>query len=477
MNRNVALNIILGFAMAGCTLNPQYSRPPAPIPDQWPASPAYSEATDADGELMPADLEWREFVADARLVKVIEIALASNRDLRVAALNVERVRALYDIQRAQLYPIVNATGGAVRQKASGDFTSAGQSRISKAYEVNLGAIAWEVDFFGRIRSLADQALEEFMATQQARHSTQILLVSSVAQAYFTLAASREALSLSQRTFQTQKEAFDIVSRQYDVGLATELDLRRAQTPVEIARGDIARYTQLAAEARNALVLLIGSSISEDLLSDELDQISPQTPVAAGLSSDVLLRRPDIVAAEHRLRGAYAQIGAARAAFFPRISLTSTIGAASVELSNLFASGNGAWTYGATIVMPIFDPRTWAAHRVTKVEQEIALAQYERAIQTAFREVADALAVRGTIDERVAAQQALVDALQETHRLSMVRYERGIDSYLGVLDAQRSLFDAQQGLIALRLLQRVSQDRLYAVLGGGWRPEEVQAAVR
>lgn len=478
MNKTIAVTIIMGFSLlSGCTLAPKYARPDAPVPDQWPAGEAYGQGQDANGEPKPGEIGWRQFFTDPKLLKIIDAALANNRDLRVAALNVERVRALYDIQRAELYPVVNAGGSGVRQRASADFTAPGQSRISKMYEVNLGAIAWEIDFFGRVRSLAGEALEEFLATQQARHGTQILLVSSVADAYLTLAASREALALSKRTLQTQQEAFRLVKKQYDNGIATELDLRRAQTPVEIARGDVARYTQLAAEAENALRLLVGSSVSQELVSDELDQVSPQTRIAAGLSSEVLLRRPDILAAEHRLRGAYARIGAARAAFFPRISLTSTIGTASVELSDLFASGTGTWSYGAQIVMPIFDPRTWAAHRVSKVEREIAVAEYERAIQTAFREVADALAVRGTVDERVAAQQALVDALTDTYRLSLSRFEKGIDSYLGVLDAQRSLFDAQQALIAIRLLQRASQIRLYAVLGGGWQPQEANVAAK
>jgi len=478
MNKTIAVTIIMGFSLlSGCTLAPKYARPDAPVSDQWPAGAAYGQGQDATGEPKPGEIGWRQFFTDPKLLKIIDAALANNRDLRVAALNVERVRALYDIQRAELYPVVNAGGSGVRQRASADFTAPGQSRISKMYEVNLGAIAWEIDFFGRVRSLAGEALEEFLATQQARHGTQILLVSSVADAYLTLAASREALALSKRTFQMQKEAFSLVKKQYDNGIATELDLRRAQTPVEIARGDVARYTQLAAEAENALRLLVGSSVSQELVSDELDQVSPQTRIAAGLSSEVLLSRPDILAAEHRLRGAYARIGAARAAFFPRISLTSTIGSASLELSDLFASGTGTWSYGAQIVMPIFDPRTWAAHRVSKVEREIAVAEYERAIQTAFREVADALAVRGTVDERVAAQQALVEALTASYRLSLSRFEKGIDSYLGVLDAQRSLFDAQQALIALRLLQRASQIRLYAVLGGGWQPEEAHVAAK
>jgi len=471
MNKTLTLIVACGASLlGGCTLAPKYSRPDAPVPADWPAGAAYEEQGATD-EPTPAEVGWRDFLPDPKLRKVIETALVNNRDLRVAALNVRKARALYGVQRAGLFPTINAVGSGSEHRASSDFTAPGARRTGKQYSVDLGAVAWEIDFFGRIRSLADEALEDYLATEQAHHSARLLLVSSVARAYLTLAADREALALSRRTLATQKEAYELARRRYDLGVATELDLRRAQAPVEAARGDIARYSQSAARAANALRLLVGSPIPDDLLPAKLDGVEPPAQVSAGLSSEVLLARPDIVAAEHRLKGSYARIGAARAAFFPRISLTSTIGAASLQLSNLFAGGMGTWTYGPQIVMPIFDARTWSAHRASKVEREIAVAEYERAIQAAFREVADALAVCGTVDERVAAQEALVKALSDTHRLSLARFDKGIDSYLGVLDAQRSLFDAQQGLISLRLLQLASRIRLYAVLGGGWQAKE------
>lgn len=478
MNTRIVISVILGASLVGgCTLAPEYSRPDAPVPEQWPQGDAYPDAIEADGQKAPLQLTWREFFTDHKLQEVIAISLDNNRDLRLAILNVERSRALYGISRAELYPSVNAAGSGARQRASTDFTAPGQSKTSKQYDVNLAMVAWEIDLFGRVRSLADEALEGFLATRQAQNATQILLVSSVADAYLTLAASLEALDLSSRTLDTQREAYDLVKRQYDAGIATELDLRRAQTPVEIARGDVARYTQLAAEARNALNLLAGTVVPDELLpAADLGTVSPPTPIAAGLKSDVLLLRPDIMGAEHRLRGAYARIGAARAAFFPRISLTTSLGTASVELHDLFSSGMGTWSYGAQIVMPVFDPRIWAALKASKVEREIALTEYERAIQVAFREVADTLAVNGTVGERVAAQQALVDALDDTYRLARSRFDQGIDSYLGVLDAQRSLFDAQQGLIALRLLELSNQVRLYAVLGGGWQPVDMSEVI-
>ncbi|RLB89735.1 MAG: multidrug transporter, partial [Deltaproteobacteria bacterium] len=342
----------------------------------------------------------------------------------------------------------------------------GEPRTTKQYSVNLGIASWEIDFFGRIRSLKEQALQRYLATEEARRSAQISLVSEVARVYLALAADREDLKLARSTLHTQQGVYDLIRRQYEVGLANELDLHRAQTQVDAARGDVARFMQLVAQDQNALNLLAGSPVPEDLLPPDLTSVSTPKDISPGLSSEVLLRRPDIMAAEHQLKAAYAFIGAARAAFFPRISLTTSLGTASAELSGLFSSGNGTWSFAPQVVMPIFDARTWAAYRVSKAQRKIALTQYERTIQTAFREVADTLAVQGTVHERLSAQQSLVNALAETYRLSVNRYTNGIDSYLGVLDAQRSLYAAQQGLIALHLAKMVNQVSLYAVLGGG-----------
>jgi multidrug efflux system outer membrane protein len=337
---------------------------------------------------------------------------------------------------------------------------------AEQYSVNLGITSWEIDFFGRIRSLKDRALEEYLATDQARRSAQILLVSVVGQTYLALAADREALKLVAAALETRENAYKLIRKRQEVGIASELDLRQAQSQVDIAQGDVARYTQLAAQDENALNLLVGSPLPPALLPENLSNVRPPKEISPGLSSDVLLQRPDVLAAEHRLKAANANIGAARAAFFPRISLTTTLGTASADLSGLFASGQGTWGFAPQIVMPIFDARTWPAYDATKVEKEISVAQYEQAIQAAFREVADALAVRGTVNQQIAAQQSLVDAVAETYRLSNARYTRGIDSYLGVLDAQRSLYMAQQGLIALRLVRFANRVSLYTVLGGG-----------
>jgi multidrug efflux system outer membrane protein len=334
------------------------------------------------------------------------------------------------------------------------------------YDVSLGITSWELDFFGRIRSLKDRALEEYIATDQARRSFQILLVSSVANAYLAFAADRENLKLAASTLEAQETTYKLIRKRSDVGLASDLDLRRAQSQVEAARGDVARYTQVVAQDENALNLLVGALLPQELMPSDLGGISPVKEISPGLSSEVLLHRPDVLAAEHHLKAANANIGAARAAFFPRISLTAAVGTASAELSNLFKSGQETWAFAPQIVVPIFDARMWSAYDVTKLEKEISVAQYEKAIQTAFREVADALAVRGTVDQQIAAQQSLVNAVTETYRLSNARYTKGIDSYLGVLDAQRSLYGAQQGLIALRLARFTNCITLYKVLGGG-----------
>ena len=463
-----ALCLSLGalLCLSGCTLAPEYSRPKAPIPADWPSGAAYQDTQPTTNPSDATQLKRQEFFSDENLQRVIEIALQNNRDLRLAALNAERARALYGIQRAELFPVANAVGSGSKQRVPADLSATGKSMVSEQYGANLGLSSWEIDFFGRIRSLADRALEEYLATEQARRSAQILLVSGVANAYLTLAADRETLKLAKTTLESQQAAYDLVKRRLDRGLVPELDLHRAQTQVDAARGDLARFTRLAAQDENALNLLVGSPVPDDLLPAELGGARPLKEISPGVSSEVLLRRPDILQAEALLKAANANIGAARTAFFPRISLTTSIGTGSVELSGLFQPGSRTWSFAPQIVMPIFDSRTWSALKVTEVEKQSALAQYEKAIQTAFREVADALAVRGTVDQQIAAQESLVHAAAETYRLSDARYSKGIDNYLSVLDAQQSLYAAQQRLVALRLGRLANQVRLYAVLGGG-----------
>lgn len=467
------------LAAAGCMLAPSYTRPEAPVPADWPSGPAY-ERSGAEAERPAAAVGWEEFVRDPRLVRLIGLALENNRDFRLAVLNVERARALYRVQRDELLPAVRVGAEYSRRRASEHLTQPGQPRTSERYSVDLGIAAWEIDLFGRIRSLSEAALEEYLASEQARRGAQILLVSEVARAYYSLAADLKSLKLAEETLATQQEIYELIQRQFERGLIPQIDVYRAQTQVESARGEVARFQERVAQDRHALMLLVGGSVSEELWPGGLEEVQPPQDVAPGLPSEVLLNRPDVLEAESRLRAAHANIGAARAAFFPRISLTTTLGTASDELSGLFGAGAGTWSFVPQMVAPIFDARTWSAYEVAKVQRELALTSYEKAIQTAFREVADALAARGSVERQLAAQEALVEALEKTYQLALSRYQKGLDSYLAVLDAQRSLYQAQQGLVTLRLAKLASQVRLYAVLGGGWlssSPLSAQGAER
>lgn len=467
MNRKLILLLaIMVFLPAGCTMAPQYTRPDAPVPSAWPTGAAYQETKTVAAAPAVSELPWREFITDEHLQKVIETALNNNRDLRVAALNVERARAYYGISRVTLLPTVNATGSMSKGRVPADLSSTGKETTSEQDSVNLGIASWEIDFFGRIRSLKDKALEEYIATDQARRSAQILLISAVANTYYTLAADRENLHLAVSTMDAQETSYKLIRRRYEVGFASEVDLKRAQSQVEASKGDVFRYTQLTAQDENALNLLVGSPVPPELLPPKLSSVSPPKEISPGLPSELLLQRPDVLAAEHQLKAANANIGAARAALFPRISLTASFGTASAELSGLFKDGSSTWSFAPQIVIPIFDARTWYAYDVTKIEKKIYIAQYEKAIQAAFREVADALAVKGTVNQQIAAQQSLVDAVAGTYRFSHMRYTKGIDNYLSVLDAQRSLYAAEQGLILLRLSRLTNRVTIYKVLGGG-----------
>lgn len=470
----IAASIPLGalLCLSGCTMAPNYTRPEAPVPVSWPSGPAYKEVATASKPV--ADIPWKEFFVDPQLRKLIALALGNNRDLRVAVLNIEKSRAQYQVQRSNLFPKVDATANGYFERLPSDLSGitdpSGKPRsiTIEQYTVGLGVSSYELDLFGRVRSLKDQALENFLATEQARRSVKISLVSQVAAAYLTLAADKERLNLAKDTLTSQQSSYQLTKSRFEAGVSSALDLHQAQTTLDTARVDIARFTTFVAQDENALSLVVGSPVPTDMLPPSLTEtLTALKDVTPGLPSEVLLHRPDILQAENLLKGANANIGAARAAFFPRITLVSNIGFGSDDLGGLFKPGSFAWKFAPQITLPIFDGGSNQANLTAAgVDRDIAVAQYEKAIQTAFREVADALAQRGTIDDQLAAQQSLTAATAENYHLSNARYENGVDSYLAVLDSQRSLYVAQQNLIAVRLARLTNLVTLYKVLGGG-----------
>ncbi len=468
MTRVLCLPLGAVLCLAGCTMAPKYTRPEAPVPTAWPSGPAYQDVTGKPADKAIADIPWQDFFVDGKLRKVVALSLDNNRDLRVAALNIERSRAQYQIQRSDLFPKVDANASATYQRLAEDFSGTGLPLNLHQYNVGLGVSSYELDLFGRVRSLKDQALQQFFATGEARRSVQISLVAQVAANYLTLAADRELLKLAKDTLTSQQTSYQLIRSRYESGISSALDLHQAQTSVDTARVDIARFTTFVAQDENALNLVVGSTVPADLLPGALsDTLTALKDLQPGLPSDVLLRRPDILQAEDLLKGANANIGAARAAFFPRITLVSSVGLGSDDLGGLFKGGSFVWKFAPQISLPIFDAGSNRANlKVAEVDRDIAVAQYEKAIQTAFREVADALALRGTINDQVAAQQSLTDATGESYRLSQARYEKGVDSYLNVLDSQRSLYGSQQNLISVRLARLTNLVTLYKVLGGG-----------
>ncbi|GHT82968.1 outer membrane protein OprM [Betaproteobacteria bacterium] len=461
--RTLCTILATSFAATACTLAPTYERPQAPVPATWPTVAAEAATPVA------AELPWRDYFADPRLLEVIDLALANNRDLRVAALNIERVRALYRIQRADLYPSLDLSGGQNAQRVPANLSQTGDALITRQYSAGIGT-AWELDFFGRVRSLNDQALESYLATKEARRSAQISLVAEVANAWLALAADHELLDLARRTYATQQQSVDLIKQGVDAGAASALDLSQARTAMERARADSARYRAQFTRDQNALALLTGTTVAEDLQAVKLiDAIARIAELPAGIPSEVLTRRPDVLQAEHLLRAANANIGAARAAFFPNISLTASAGTASATLDNLFEAGTGTWAFAPRITLPIFHAGALRANLDrAEIERDIQVAQYEKAIQSAFREVADALVDRATLTEQLNARRAVADAANESYRLSEARYRSGIDSHLVLLDAQRSQYAAEQELIVTRLTEASNRVVLYKVLGGGWQ---------
>lgn len=471
MNRPIACAMML-LALSACSLAPKYTRPEAPVPAVWPSGPSYQQGAAASGKVV-ADIPWQEFFIDPQLRKLITLALENNRDLRVAALNIERSRAQYRISRADLFPRVDAIGEGSGRRVPADLAGTGSAETIHQYRADLAVSAYELDLFGRIRSLTDQALEQYLATEQARRAVQISLVGEVAANYLTLAADRERLALTRETLANYQVSYELSRSRFEAGIASALDLNQAKTAVEAARVEIARFTTLVAQDENALNLVVGTPVPAELLPSTLSEtLTALKDFSPGLPSEALLRRPDILQAENQLKGYNANIGAARAAFFPRITLVSSIGTGSVELAGLFEDGSLVWSFAPRVTLPIFDAgKNLANLKVAEVDRDIAVARYEQAIQTAFREVADALARRGTIDEQLTAQQALTDATAESYRLSQARFEKGVDNYLAVLVSQRFLYGAQQSLIGARLARLDNLVTLYKVLGGGGQVQQ------
>lgn len=461
--------LVVAVALAttsACSLIPEYLRPQAPVPETFPNADQSAASTAPQLD----DIPWQDYFADRQLREVIELTLNNNRDLRVSALNIEKARALYRVQRADLYPRVAITGTETAQRLPGDLTSGGDTTTTHQYSATIGFSAYELDFFGRIRSLNAQALEQYLGTEEARRSAQISLVAEAANAWLTLAADRERLALARSTLETRQKSYELIRRTFEVGVGSALEVRQAESLMESSRSDVARFTAQEAQDTNALALIAGAPLPAELLPASLsNSISAITEVPAGITSEVLTRRPDVLQAERALRAANANIGAARAAFFPSITLTAGAGIASDSLGDLFSGGGGTWSFIPQIRLPIFEAGRLSANlEASKVQREINVAQYEKAIQTAFREVADVFAEKSTLTERLDARRKLVKATEISFTLSEARYKGGIDSYLGLLDSQRALYSAQFELIDIRLTESANRVALYKVLGGGWK---------
>jgi len=476
MKRLLCTLFAASAVLAGCTMAPKYERPAAPISNSWPSGPAYGTIVTTNREAIPtADIGWRGFFNDPRLLRLIDLALENNRDLRTAVLNVELARAQYRIQRSGLLPTIDANAGGSRQRIPGGITGFNQPLYITSYSVNASVTAWELDLFGRIRSLKNQALNRYFATDEARRSAHITLIAEVAIQYMSERALDEALQVTRETLEAVQASYDLNRRSFENGVISELDLRTSEAQVETAKANLALLIQARAQAENALVLLVGEPLPPDLPEPRtLEAQQLMTDIPAGLPSELLQQRPDILAAEYQLKAANANIGAARAAFFPRILLTGAAGTASAGLEDLFASGQQAWNFGPQITVPIFDAGNRKANLdASKVARRIEVANYERTIQAAFREVADALTARKMLEEQIAARVNLVKAEQRRYDLANMRYRNGIESYLNVLSAQQDLYRAQATLIYARADRLSNLVTLYKALGGGLNPETIQ----
>lgn len=457
--KKILTPLALAMVLTGCmSLAPKYERPAAPVAAGFPVPPTPDGAAPVSAATSEAasSIAWERFFADQRLKQLIAMALENNRDLRVAILNIEQARASYRIQRADLLPTIGV--GATGQVQPGP----------DAYQAGIQLSSFELDFFGRVRSLSNAALAQFLATEEARKTTQISLISQVASTYLAYQADEELLALTRQTLKTREDSQRLTQLKYDNGIVSKLDLNQSLSLVETARVVLAQQLRQRAQDANLLTLLVGSPIPDNLPGGVALADTNLAELPPGLPSDLLAVRPDIRSAEQQLIAANANIGAARANFFPNISLTSTGGSASNELNGLFKGGSFGLTFAPRIFLPIFDyGRNKANLDSTLAGRDIAVARYEQSIQTAFREVADALAGQSTYTEQLRAQRAVAASETDRFNLSDLRYRSGAASYLDLLDAQRSLFDAQRASVEANLLRLQNQITLYRVLGGGW----------
>lgn len=466
MHKHVSLMLLAATTLSACSLAPDFTRPDFSASKSWADVPAYAFPK---GDQVAMKMEWKEFFGSEDLWLVIGTALQNNKDLKAAALNIEEARALYRIERADLIPNVNANGTGQVAKSSDESSVTGRAQKSELSEANLGISAYELDLFGKIRSNNESAINEYLATQEAQAVVRNALIAETANAYLQLLADQKLLSLTRQTLVAQQRTYDILSESLKKGVSTEQDVARAETAVETARVNLHQYSRFVAQDKNALFLLMGVPQEDTFLpKSTLDKIKLKESIDPGLPSEILLMRPDVRQAEYELMARNADIGAARAAFFPSISLTGTYGFASQSLGQLFASGaGGAWAFLPQVTLPIFQGgRNVANLDLAKIRKEKAIVNYEKAIQTAFREVSDELAARATLDEQLKAQRRLVAAAQKVYDISQARYKSGIDSFLSVLDSQRELYTYQQNEIQIERQRLANLVNFYKVLGGG-----------
>ena len=464
--RFIATGITL-LEISGCAMSPEYKRPEMVVPDTFGSMyvAKTSFVTDNGQVKQVSELGWREVFTDLMLQQLIETALLNNRDLRESALNVESYQAQYRIQRSALFPGVDGSAYGTKQRTLGGSSH----RTSETYSLEVGTTSYELDLYGRIRNLKDQALERYLAMEETKKSAAISLIAEISRAYFTWLADRELLHISEDTRKVEEESYALVQQRVGAGIANELDLTQSRTSLETVKANLAMYRRLVAQDFHYLNVLAGTTLPEAVQKDNglLSGVAPPRVMAPDLSSEVLLQRPDIMSAEHELKGANANIGAARAAFFPTVSLTASAGVISTDFTDLFDGSSGSWSFSPSIRVPIFTAgKLQAELDVAKVQKEIYIARYEKAIQTAFQEVADSLVGMETYEAQVIAQKANLEANEQYFSLARERYEQGVDSFLTLLDAQRSLYSSKQAFLSLKLAQVENQVNFYKVLGGG-----------